>query len=141
MSLLGIKIASVSRCRVLGIVLALAVGGLPIAPPEHVHEVEDHGHEHLLVHRHLAAHTADHHRDGHDGVLDDNDAPVLTLDAVYAVPATATLFGAPPSAVIAFIEPPTIRVVSRRVDYVEHLIHGPPRAPTGLRAPPLPSHL
>ena len=127
--------------RILGIVLALAVGGLSSAPPEHVHEAEDHGHEHLLVHRHLAAHAKDHHQNGHDGVLDDDGAPVLTIDAVYTVPATTTLLAAPPSVVIALAEPPTINLLSGHPDYVERLIHGPPRAPTGLRAPPLPSHL
>ena len=125
------------RTRIFGIALALAVGSLPVAPPEHVHEAEEHGHQHVLMHRHFAAHTNNHHQDGHDGVFDHDDGPMLTLDAIYTLPVAVTPLAPPPHVVISFIDPPAINLVFRHPDYVERLIHGPPRAPTGLRAPPL----
>jgi hypothetical protein len=134
-------ITVVLRVRLLPVVLALAVGGIRVAPPEHVHEAEEHGHAHLLVHRHLAPHTADHHHDGHDRNVDDNDAPVLTLDAVYTVPAAAPAIGAAPSVLMTWTEPPAVILLAKSPEYFERLIHGPPRAPTGLRAPPRLSRL
>src|SRR5262245_49226740 len=121
--------------RALGAVLVVAVAGLPVLPPEHVHEAEDHGHEHLLVHRHLAAH-GDRHQASHENVIDESDWPVLTLPDTYVVPAITHVVSVPATADVAFIQPPPSQPISRTRDCVEHLIHGPPRAPTGLRAPP-----
>jgi hypothetical protein len=106
-----------------------------------VHETEEHGHDHLLIHRHLAAHTFNHHQDGHDTVLDEDERPVLTIEPVYTVPVSTTVVSPPLPTVFEFRAPTTVRLVSRSRDEVEHLIHGPPRAPTGLRAPPLSSRL
>jgi hypothetical protein len=125
----------------LPVMVALAIGAMPVAPPAHVHETEDHGHEHLLIHRHLAAHTARHHLDGRDRVFDEHDGPILTFDTVYTVPASTTVLSAPPASIFAFVEPPAVRPVSRWRNDLEYLIHGPPRAPTGLRAPPISSRL
>lgn len=122
------------RARILGLVLAMAVTGLPLAPPEHAHQADDHGHEHMLVHRHLETHSPTHQAD-HDGVTDHDEAAILALDPVHAVPPVPLVIGAPVSSVVSFVEPPALVLVSHR-DSVEPLIHGPPRTPNGLRAPP-----
>ncbi len=124
------------RSRLVGLVLVAAVGWIPVAPPEHVHEEEEHGHETLLVHRHLGAHALPHHALRHEQILDHEDAPILTFDPVYIVPSTSNLVAAPPSNTVATIEPPAGEIRHRARDYVERLIHAPPRAPTSLRAPP-----
>ena len=129
------------RSRLVGLLLVAAVGSIPIAPPEHVHEEEEQGHETLLVHRHLGAHTLPQHVSRHEQILDHEDAPILTFDAVYVVPPAAHVVAAPPSVVVATIEPPASNTLHRPRDYVERLIHGPPRAPTSLRAPPSISRL
>ena len=129
------------RSRLVGLVLVAAVGWIPIAPPEHVHEEEEHGHETLLVHRHLGAHTLPQHVSRHEQILDHEDAPILTFEPVYVVPSAPNAVAEPPSIVVATIEPPAGEVLHRSRDYVERLIHGPPRAPTSLRAPPAVSRL
>lgn len=145
--------------RLLAVVLGVVMGGLPVAPPEHVHEVEEEGHVHAVVHRHPPAHGfadahADHpidHRDaddrghhpGHDAatlqrtvaILDHDDGAVLTPVAVYSVPAPFLVAG-PMVTVVATIDTPEPRKLDRPSSDVDILIHGPPRAPTGLRAPP-----
>lgn len=133
--------ARVFRSRLVGLVLVAAVGWIPVAPPEHVHEEEEHGHETLLVHRHLGAHTLPQHVSRHEQILDHEDAPVLTFEPVYVVPSASHVVGAPPSIVLAMIEPPAAATLKRSRDYVERLIHAPPRAPTSLRAPPAVSRL
>lgn len=122
--------------RWLGIALALAVGALPVAPPEHVHESEERGHHRALVHRHLEGHLGGHHGAHYEGELDDDDAPVLTFDAVYTVPQARAIVSVPPVTVVAFGEAPIVNVIRRTPEYFGRLIHGPPRAPAGLRAPP-----
>ena len=123
-----------SRC--LALLLAAAMAWLPLAPPEHVHEAEEHGHQHLLVHRHASTHYFALAGQHHDGVFDDDDAPVLTLAAVFTVPAPPD--GVAPALTHSLIlpAPPLSTTVDRTPEYVERQIHGPPRAPTGLRAPP-----
>lgn len=115
--------------------LVAAMGLLPIAPPEHVHEGEDHGHAHVVTHRHEALHgVADHDRQ-HESAVDDDDGPVLTLTTVYTVPVT---WGVPTLVPLVhlLVEPPTPNPLARIVVDVAQLIHGPPRAPTPPRAPP-----
>jgi hypothetical protein len=129
---------AVLRLRILGVVLAVSVAGLPLAPPEHAHEAENHGHERLLVHRHLDAHSNARHVD-HEGVADQDDDTILALDAVHAVPPAITILAAPEAAV-ALAEPPATVLLFHQGDF-EPLIHGPPRAPNGTRAPPLRSCL
>jgi len=131
----------VFRRRLVGLALVAAVGWIPVAPPEHVHEEEEHGHETLLVHRHLGAHARSQHWSRHEQILDHEDPPILTFDPVYVVPSALNAVAEPPSIVVALIEPPAGEVLHRSRDYVERLIHGPPRAPTSLRAPPAVSRL
>ena len=126
--------------RWIGAVLAAAVGILPMAPPEHVHEVEERGHHLLLVHRHPDSHAAadaSHHR---ESVFDHSEAPSATVDAAYLAPPIAHL-EAPVVKGGPVIEPPKQPATLRTPEYVEHLIHGPPRAPAALRAPPSASRL
>jgi hypothetical protein len=132
---------AVFRSRLVGLVLLVTVGWLPAAPPEHVHEEQDHGHETLLVHRHFTAHSFAHHTTRDNRILDHEDAPVLTFDPVYVVPTIAPVVGPPPSTVMAMVEPPIGETLHRSREYVERLIHAPPRAPTSLRAPPAISRL
>jgi hypothetical protein len=123
--------------RVLCLLLALGVGWIPTAPPEHVHESEDHGHEHVVVHRHFDGHHTQSHAAHHDNSVNDDDAAVVMLEAVYGMPSAAFAglsYQVPPAVVLAV---PPVPVHSPTPDYVERLIHGPPRAPTGLRAPPV----
>ena len=132
------QVAYDSRVRVSGIiasVLSLAVGLLPVAAPEHVHEREEHGHAELLVHRHMPPHgLLDHHRE-HGASVEDDDAPVLTLTTVYTLPVSMILAG-PERLVISLIEPPRPERIERSQTKFEVPIHGPPRAPSVLRGPP-----
>ena len=128
--------AVVSAFRSIGFVLAAALGLAPLAPPEHVHEVEGHGDHLLLVHRHAEAHHPSHHSDEHQNVLDENETPVLTLTAVYVTPAPPVVLAAPVRVTFAFLDPPVAKSLHPAVDYVERLIHGPPRALVSPRAPP-----
>lgn len=115
--------------------LVAAMGLLPIAPPEHVHEGDEHGHAHVVVHRHQALHgVADHHRQ-HESAVEDDDGPVLTLTTVYTVP-IARGMPAPPPLVHFLAEPPAPNRLDPPAIDVARLIHGPPRAPTSPRAPP-----
>src|SRR6185436_3328834 len=102
----------VSVSGIIASVLSLAVGLLPMAAPEHVHEREDHGHAELVVHRHMRPHgVLEHHRD-HQASLDDDDAPILTLTTVYTVPASLILVG-PERFVSSLIEPPRPERIER----------------------------
>jgi hypothetical protein len=125
--------------RLIVVVLAAAIGAIPVAPPEHVHEVEEHGQHHAVVHRHAAVHTGTHHDADHDGVLDDDDGSIRTLEPIYTVPTVVALAGVSATLATRIDQPAYTFAV--KTEYVERLIHGPPRAPTGLRAPPLPSRL
>ncbi len=121
--------------RFLAGVMGAAFGLFPIAPPEHMHEAEKHGHVHVVIHRHLEPHDLlEHHADGKTTV-DDDDGPILTPTAVYTVPAQQVIAG-PQRTVSAWAEPPAPRRNERPLADVETLIHGPPRAPTPSRAPP-----
>ena len=126
------NVAYDSPVRVPGIiasVLSLAVGLLPVAAPEHVHEREDHGHAELVVHRHMPPHgLLDHHRE-HQASVEDDDAPILTLTTVYTVPASVIL-AAPERLVSALIEPPAPERIERSQTKFDVPIHGPPRAPS-----------
>ena len=126
----------VMMSRFLAGALGVALGLLPVIPPEHVHEAEEAGHVHAVVHRHLNPHGVfDHHDADHQPTLDDDDGPVLTLTSIYEVPASLVV-ASPPRIVSTRVEPPPAPPSTRSVIDVETLIHGPPRAPTPLRAPP-----
>ena len=116
-------------------VLSLGLGLLPLAPPEHVHEHEEHGHAELLVHRHASQHhLAEHHGD-HQSAVEEDHEPILTLTDLYTAPAPLTL-AAPERLVSSFIEPPQPERVEQSQNKFDVPIHGPPRAPSVLRGPP-----
>lgn len=117
-------------------VLAIATGLLPVAPPEHMHEAEEQGHVHAIIHRHLKPHGILEHHAEHQSTLDDDDGPALTLTTIYTVPAPVALTS-PVRIVSAWIEPPPPALFERPSADVDILIHGPPRAPTPPRAPPV----
>ena len=127
--------------RVSSAVLAAAVGLVPIVPPEHVHETEEQGHHRMVVHRHVDAHPLAAPAGPHDRELHEDDDPVLTLTAVYTVPGSPLVPAASPSFVVVLPEPPVTATFHRGGDSREPLIHGPPRAPASLRAPPRSSRL
>jgi hypothetical protein len=127
---------SVKLSRILASVLGVALGLLPIAPPEHMHEAEEHGHIQALIHRHLQPHgLLEHHAPEPHSINDHDDDPVLTLTSVYSIPVLPAI-DSPPRIVSAVIEPPQPRRFDRAFSDSEILIHGPPRAPTPPRAPP-----
>ena len=132
------QVAYDSHVRLPGIiasVLGLAVGLLPVAAPEHVHERESHGHAELVVHRHAPPHGfLEHHRE-HQASVEDDDAPILTLTTVYIVRVPVVL-AAPERFVSSLIEPPAPDRIDRSQTKFEVPIHGPPRAPSVLRGPP-----
>ena len=122
--------------RLLAGLLGVVMGVFPIAPPEHMHESEEEGHVHVVVHRHLPVHPlVAHHSDHHPATVDHDEGPVLTLSSVYKIPSTVVILG-PTQTVTTHVEPPQPQRLERSWADVEILIHGPPRAPTGLRAPP-----
>ena len=110
-------------------------------PPEHAHESDDdHGTHHVLVHWHAETHFEGSRAAAH-AELGEGESKTLSLDAPFMLPPTLERPVPVSTAAIVLDEPPgplTQRVVA---DDVELLIHGPPRAPTGLRAPPSPSRL
>ena len=119
--------------RVLGLFVTVAIGLLPVVPPEHVHEVEEHGHTELVVHRHLEGHGVTLAHD--HAVVDHDDAPIATLDQDYIVPAAPQLAATfEPVAVLLAPTPFESRLGFSA--FVERLIHGPPRAPAPDRGPP-----
>lgn len=123
------------RSGIIAGVLSAAMGLLPIVPPEHVHEGEEHGHAQLVVHRHLQPHgSLEHHE--HQASLADDDGPIITLTASYTVP-NSVVVASPPRVFSELIEPPALRPVERAPGHVDVPIHGPPRAPTPTRAPPV----
>jgi hypothetical protein len=130
------SISTVSLGRIVRIVLAVTIGLVPLVPPEHVHEGGEQQQHHVLVHRHAAPHAVAQH-DTHQQIVDDDDgAPILTLAAVFTIPAAlVTLAARPPQRVVA-LDPPQPVLVPRPATFVERLIHGPPRAVASLRAPP-----
>ena len=120
--------------RLLGVALTVAIGLLPIAPPEHVHEHDSDGHHETVVHRHVQVHHSLPSGDHRHLAWDDDDTPVATLTDEYVAPATVQI-GAPPVAAVTVLPVPQPLLLSR-AEFVERLIHGPPRSPAALRAPP-----
>jgi hypothetical protein len=116
--------------------LGVALTLLPIAAPEHMHEADEQGHVHPLVHRHLMPHAlVDRRADQHGTVDDEDDGPALTLTAMYHVPPVYVV-AVPVRTAEELIAPPVSRGIERRRSDLDILIHGPPPGPTGLRAPP-----
>ena len=126
-----------SACRALLPALVVALGLGPVVPPEHAHAVEQDGHREVVVHQHAHSHGVGHLPSGRDAhrAFDHPDDPLITLSAIYTTPAPQLL--AIPSRIVVGLVPPRLIDVGRPTNgFVELLIHGPPRAPTGLRAPP-----
>jgi hypothetical protein len=112
------------------------MGIVPLAPAEHVNEAEEQGHLQVVVHRHLHEHGLfEHHADRRSGTVDHGEGPVVTLSSVYNIPTSIVILGLPRTAGTV-VETPAPRRLERTSSDPEILIHGPPRAPTGLRAPP-----
>lgn len=122
-----------------GVVLVAAVGLVPLASPEHVHEVEDHGRVEVVVHRHLQAHgivtVGAHGRHDAARSVDHSDSPITTLDQHYVVRSVGQL-ALPASSDALIIAAPQPSHRAGFSGFIDRLIHGPPRAPVGLRAPP-----
>jgi hypothetical protein len=128
------SIPHVRPSRILAVVLGAAMGLIPLAPSEHAHEDEATGQPHVVVHRHLNPHGIQPHHQK-QSTIDHDEDPILTLSAVYNVPPQPEIAGP----ILDVAEPIQPLVLSRNqgsfID-VEILIHGPPGAPTSLRAPP-----
>jgi hypothetical protein len=122
--------------RPYAVVLALAVGFVPIAPPEHVHEAAAAGNHHSLSHRHVHMHVATHtDAPPHPGsAFDDDDGSIVVLDAVSTESARAFQIAQLPP--VSFVQPHVDNHRQPPPAFVERVIHGPPRAPSSPRAPP-----
>jgi|SRR6186713_3360303 hypothetical protein len=127
--------ASVTGFRVAGALVAAVLAVAPLLPAQHVHEAEEHGHLHRTVHQHLSPHALLPEA-GFRRHVEDDDEPILTLSAVFTIPASVHAVSAPPVDAIALVDAPPVSSFHRHVPYVEPLIHGPPRAPAPLRGPP-----
>jgi hypothetical protein len=84
----------------------------------------------------MPAHGVREHHDDHRASVEDDDAPILTLTTVYAAPAPVILAG-PERLVSSLLEPPRSERIERSQTKFDVPIHGPPRAPSVLRGPPL----
>ena len=124
------------RFPVIAVTLATAIVWQPVVPPDHVHEVDDHGHSHAVVHRHAVPHDSRHPAPDHDGVIFNGDAPALTLKPTFTVSALVVSIGEPPNWTSRVVQLPTLDPAVARTPDVEPLIHGPPRVSVGLRGPP-----
>lgn len=122
-------------CRLTALLLAAAVACVPLAPPEHVHEGHD-DHHGPLVHRHAEVHVFTEQVHHHGAVLDDDDGAVVTLTAAFTLPSPLVLPAPATANVLLPFDPSPGEPLRRAAAFVELLIHGPPRAPASLRAPP-----
>jgi hypothetical protein len=133
---------SVSSFRMVSGALVVLIGMLPLTPPEHVHEAETEAGLHALIHRHggspFALHS--HHDAAGDQAFDHIDGRTITLDASFMA-SPSYVAAVPPATVVAVLEVPPVVLVHGPTSDVERLIHGPPRVPSGLRAPPLTARL
>jgi hypothetical protein len=125
--------------RPLSLALVAALAFAPLLPSEHVHEAEENGHTHVVVHQHAHAHPIGHlpaHSDRR-GIVDHPDDPVLTLSRVFVVP-IPHIFFAPACALIAVADwqQPAATAREALMGLLEHPIHGPPRPVPTLRGPP-----
>jgi len=124
----------VSRVVSLCLVAGLAV--LPLAPVEHVHRTDGPDGHRVVAHAHVEDH---HHAEPGDDHLathvEDDDSVVLTLDRIFIPEQPAPHLDM--TAAAGLYLPPLAVVRAGTADrYLQRLIHGPPRGPTSLRAPP-----
>ena len=124
----------VSRAASLCLVAGLAA--LPLAPVEHVHHTDGADGHHVVAHAHFEDHhhpvASDDHLATH---VEDDDSVVLTLDRIFIPEQPAPRLDL---TVASGIYLPPLAVVRAGVAdrYLQRLVHGPPRGPTSLRAPP-----
>jgi hypothetical protein len=128
----------VKHARLVSALLTAAAGLLPLAPAEHAHEIETDGHRNIVVHQHADAHRIAHAPVDREGArsFDHPDDPILTIATVFT---TSTPQGAPTPARVtgAVLQLHLVRQARHlSLGLVERMIHGPPRAQIGLRAPP-----
>lgn len=130
----------VYRSRVVGLLLTAAVGLYPIVPPEHAHEIGEDGRHATIVHRHARPHVVEAPHADHESVaviLDHDEDTTLTLSVVYARPVAQKSAVSPALTPVVWTQSRVVKTSGELVPYVEHFIHGPPRAPTSLRGPPV----
>jgi hypothetical protein len=123
--------------RAVSLCLVAGLAALPLAPVEHVHRTDGPDGHQVVAH----AHFEDHHHqaasdDDHLAThVEDGDSVVLTLDRVFIPEHAASHLDMTAAAGIYL--PPLAVVRAGAADrYLQRLIHGPPRGPTSLRAPP-----
>lgn len=122
--------------RLWPLVLAAALGIVPIGPQEHVHEATDEsGHHTLIAHRHTQLHGLDASSSVERATLDHPDPIALFPDDAYTAPASYVQPMPLLSAALVPI-PPATSVVDGQRRRSDQLIHAPPRAPSSLRGPP-----
>jgi len=123
--------------RALSLCLVAVLAGLPLAPVEHVHRTEGPDGQHLVAHAHLEDHH--HQADADDDHLathvEDDDSVVLTLDRVF-VPQPIHHAVDIVAEADDHLPPPAVVRAGVAARYQRRFIHGPPRGPTSLRAPP-----
>ena len=123
--------------RAVSLCLVAGLAALPLAPVEHVHRTDGpDGHHRLVAHAHVEDH---HHAEPGDDDLathvEDDDTVVLTIDRVFVPEQPAP--HPDMTAAAGVYQPPLAVVRAGAADrYLQRLIHGPPRGPTSLRAPP-----
>jgi hypothetical protein len=132
----------VPSSRVVSAVLAFLVAAVPLAPAQHVHDaVESDGHHQILAHTHAEAHHLEIHSGHSKATVDDEDSVILTMDPVFALPHGYVSYALPPGESPRLtLALPLVRRFTATA-FVDHPIHGPPRAPSVLRGPPPSSFL
>lgn len=129
--------------RGLSIVLATAIGAMPVAAPAHVHETTTpDGHHQALTHRHADSHVGHTSEpDNNPVTLEDARSVVATLEVAFALPSGAYRPVVSVEAVAAVLPDDVEPLLAVPCEFIERLIHGPPRAPTSPRGPPAQSFL
>jgi len=123
--------------RAVSLCLVAALAGLPLAPVEHVHRTEgSDGRHQVVAHAHLEDH---HHAEPGDDHLathvEDDDTVVLTIDRIF-IPEPPVPHLEMTTAAAVYVPPLAVVRAGAADRYLQRLIHGPPRGPTSLRAPP-----
>ena len=116
--------------------LVACLAALPLAPVEHVHRTDGPDGHQVVAHAHFEDH---HHAEPGENDLathvEDDDSVVLTLDRVFIPEQPAPHLDM--TAAAGLYLPPLAVVRAGAADrYLQRLVHGPPRGPTSLRAPP-----
>jgi len=127
--------------RLWAVLIVLALGLVPVAPPEHVHETtEADGHHESIAHRHAEVHWIDVSRSDGGTTVDHPDSVIVTVDGVYTTPDPQVVAMPAIAPALLLIAAPDATAARARPAF-EPLIHAPPRAPSSPRAPPVSSRL